>query len=208
MKKETKLSAAEEARLREFEELSERMAAQGYHRVILTINILTANLFSLALMAGYGILAFWLFLRADTARSFRFGITGSILLLICFLVGIVVHELIHGLTWACFSEHHWKDISFGVKWDSLTPYCTCKAPLGKGQYIIGALMPMLLLGVLPTLIAIFSGSFLLLILGVVMFASAAGDIMIVWKFLTYRIKGSEAVYIDHPTEAGSVIFER
>ena len=61
---------------------------------------------------------------------------------------------------------------------------------------------------IPTVIAILSGSFLLLILGVVMFASAAGDIMIVWKFLTYRIKGSEAVYIDHPTEAGSVIFER
>lgn len=209
MSKEKKhLTAAEETRLQEFEAMSERMIADGYRRVTLTISIAKANLLSVAMLVGYGILAGWLFFSAATKPDFDMSLPKMLVFIASLLILIVLHELIHGLTWACFSEHHWKDISFGVKWESLTPYCTCKAPLGKGQYILGALMPMFVLGVLPTVAAIVTGSWLLLVLSVIMFSAAAGDVMIVWKFLTYRVKGSEAVYIDHPTEAGSVIFER
>ena len=81
-------------------------------------------------------------------------------------------------------------------------------PLTKGQYIFGALLPCVTLGVIPMIVAILVGSLPLLFLGIIMTDSAAGDILIVWKILHYRSQAKEIVYMDHPTQAGGVIFER
>ena len=90
----------------------------------------------------------------------------------------------------------------------LTPYCTCLVPLSRGQYIFGALMPMIVLGILPMIVGILTGSMPVLFMGIIMTVSAAGDIMIVWRLLTYRSQAETVVYIDHPTQAGGVIFEK
>ncbi len=45
-------------------------------------------------------------------------------------------------------------------------------------------------------------------MGIIMTVSAAGDIMIVWFLLTYRSRAETVVYMDHPTQAGGVIFEK
>jgi hypothetical protein len=47
-------------------------------------------------------------------------------------------------------------------------------------------------------------------IGIVMTLSAGGDLMIVWKVMRYKKQeGSEEILIyDHPTQAGSVIFEK
>ena len=52
------------------------------------------------------------------------------------------------------------------------------------------------------------GSFSVLFMGIIMTVSAAGDIMIVWCLLTYRSRADTIVYMDHPTQAGGVIFEK
>ena len=75
---------------------------------------------------------------------------------------------------------------------------------------MGALMPCVVLGILPTAIGILLGSHLLFWTGIVMILTAGGDIMIVMKVLAYKSQnGAEEILIyDHPTQAGSVIFER
>ena len=52
------------------------------------------------------------------------------------------------------------------------------------------------------------GSVSVLIMGIIMADSAAGDLMIVRNILRYKSDAAEIVYIDHPTQAGGVIFER
>ena len=47
-----------------------------------------------------------------------------------------------------------------------------------------------------------------LLMGIFMADSAAGDILIVWKILRYRSSAERIVYMDHPTQAGGVIFEK
>ncbi len=47
-----------------------------------------------------------------------------------------------------------------------------------------------------------------LFMGIIMTVSAAGDIMIVWCLPTYRSQAETVVYMDHPTQAGCVIFEK
>ena len=41
-----------------------------------------------------------------------------------------------------------------------------------------------------------------------MIAIAAGDLMIFRKIAKYNSKEKDVVYMDHPTDAGGVIFER
>ena len=69
-------------------------------------------------------------------------------------------------------------------------------------------MPLLLLGILPMISWLLADNPGLLLLGIIMADAAAGDILIVWKILCYRSEAGTVVYIDHPTQAGGVIFEK
>ena len=115
------------------------------------------------------------------------------------LAGIVVHELLHGITWAYYAKDGWKSISFGVKWKWLAPYCHCSEPLCKRAYLIGALMPLLVLGLIPAIISLFIGDVLLWIFGVVFISAAIGDIWVAWLL---RKEDSGSLFLDHPSEAG------
>lgn len=208
-KKERKLTAVEQARLEHFEEIFKDMEAQGYTRTDLTISITSANVFSIILAIPIAAAGLILFFLVNREGAVSFGTrSGFTLLFVVFLILVVVHELIHGISWSFFSEHHFKDIEFGFMKESLTPYCTCKAPLSKKPYIFGALMPLVILGIIPMIIGIVSGSLFMLILGILMTVSAGGDIMLVRSILRHKSSAQEEVYIDHPTEAGSVVFEK
>ena len=125
-----------------------------------------------------------------------------------FVALIAVHEAIHGLFWSFGAQNGLKDIEFGFIVKYLTPYCTCSSPLKKTAYIIGTFMPMFLLGICVMLAAVIMGNQLMMILGVVNTLAGAGDILVILKLLSYKTKGKDIVIIDHPYEAGLVVFER
>ena len=124
------------------------------------------------------------------------------------LVLIVVHELIHGISWSFFAPHGFKDIEFGIMMQYLTPYCTCLAPLKKSRYVFGSAMPLFILGILPMIAGIVLRNPAVLLMGIIMADGAAGDIMVIARVLGYKSSAEDIVYMDHPTEAGGVIFER
>src|SRR4030042_3176844 len=70
-------------------------------------------------------------------------------ILIILLGGIVLHELIHGLAFLLFCKNGIKSIEFGIMWKYLSPYSHCKEPLRVSPYIIGALLPAIVLGFIP-----------------------------------------------------------
>lgn len=81
----------------------------------------------------------------------------------------------------------------------------------KGKRTVQAdLMPCVVLGFIPTFLGIVFGSSLLFWIGIVMTLSAGGNIMIVTKVFSHKSEsGSKGILVyDHPTQAGSVIFER
>ena len=188
------------------------MLAQGYRRTELTISIIKANVYVLLAAIPVFVIGCGLFYLCNRPLHLEFGGTNTLLSLVLFLAVffalIVVHELVHGITWAVFAEHHWKDIEFGVMWQLLTPYCTCTVPLKKGQYIIGGLMPLFAVGIVPAAIAIAAGSYFWLLMGLAMILGAGGDVMIVLKLLRYKTDAEEVLIYDHPTKGGSIIFER
>ena len=204
--KARKLSKDEQKRLEQFETLAENMREKGYRRTDLTISIVKANIFAIGLLVPAAVIGFGLFILKNRGTGISFGFPWWFFPL--YLVLIAVHELIHGLTWAAFAEHHMKDIAFGFMVQYVTPYCSCKVPLARGPYITGALMPLLVLGILPMIYGILQGSLPILCMGILMTDGAAGDIMIVRNILKYHSDSSEVVYIDHPTQGGGVIFEK
>lgn len=202
------LTKRETMRLEEFEKKKVELGSEGYtyHPLTFSIEKATGRMFTITLpIAVLLLMAFILRVYfANQNLSFR----GSLLAIPIFILAIVLHELIHGIFWGMSSKKGFKSIEFGVMWKYLTPYCTCTEPLSKMQYIVGAAMPTLLLGVIPTILSIVLLQLPLFILGQIMIFAGGGDMLIIESLMKYQEKGRETIYLDHPTELGLAVFER
>lgn len=206
--KERTLTAAEQKRLQRFEEISAELEQKGYNRNVLTIDLKRANIILTAVSIPFFIVSILLFWYINGSYISGVRKTNLPVFIVVLLTLTVIHELVHGLTWSRFSENGWKDIEFGIIWRSLTPYCTCAAPLEKPFYIMGALMPLIVLGIIPFITGLFAASLWVFFIGAVMILAAGGDIMLVRKLLKFRTDSEEILIYDHPTEAGSVVFTK
>lgn len=203
-----KLSKAEQKRKEQFEAVKEKLKSEGYEEKDLTVGIVYANIMAVVLCLPVIIPLTIAYLAVNNAAGLTWTPYTGVVILLVFCVLVVVHELIHGITWAVFAKEHWKTISFGFMAEYLTPYCTCREPLKKGQYIVGALMPTIVLGLLPAIAAIMIGSWLLFVLSAFMILSGGGDLTIILKMLMNPVRGKEVIYIDHPYQGGVVAFCR
>lgn len=201
-----KLSPREQARCEALQRLSERMKEQGYRRVDLVVDVVQANGMAVVIMLPFLVAAAVIFFALNPVKELYISFSGLLLWLLAFLVLMVLHEAIHGLTWGLMAPHGFKAIAFGVIWQMLTPYCTCTDGLKRWQYLLGGLMPTLVLGFGLAGLATAQGSLWLFSLAELMILGGGGDFLIVLKMLRHPQK-SGAVYYDHPYECGLVVFE-
>lgn len=127
---------------------------------------------------------------------------GSLYLLLSILAGVMVHELIHGLFLGMFAASGYKSISFGIHWKMLTPYCHCNEPLTARHYRIGLMMPLVLLGIVPFIIAMIGGHMGIFLFSIIFTLGAGGDILIFWLM---RKLSSHTMVKDHPEKIGFYI---
>lgn len=121
------------------------------------------------------------------------------------LVGVVLHELLHGLVWALFASKGFRSISFGVVWEYLTPYCHCKVPLRINQYILGGIAPGIVLGIIPLIYSLVSGSLGWLLWGAFFTYAASGDCLVIAQLM----KEDGSLYVqDHPSELGYYLLKQ
>jgi len=172
------------------------------------IDIVKANVFAFVIMVVSAIVflvPFFLIWKDKKPLFSHDGGFGSIIWVFgLVLAGIVVHELIHGLTWAHFARNGWKSISFGVMWKMLTPYCHCNEPMRIYGYMAGAMMPCIVLGIIPAVVALCIGNLPLLVWGIFFISAAAGDIWMTWLLTKEK---PDSLVLDHPTEAGFYIID-
>ena len=84
----------------------------------------------------------------------------------------------------------------------MMPSCACKVALKKQQYLIGVLTPFVILGLGSVLfVLIYPGTVSLLTM-IVNFIAAGADLVIAFNVL----KEHDSLIVDHPTEAGYIIF--
>ncbi|WP_461491660.1 DUF3267 domain-containing protein [Pontibacter sp. HJ8] len=126
----------------------------------------------------------------------------TFIMLAVFVLGAVVHEMLHGFTWALFCKNGLRSIKYGVHWKMLTPYCHCKEVLPLKHYVIGGMMPGLVMGLLPALAGMVTGHFLLFLFGLFFSMAAAGDLLILWML---RHQKKTDLIQDHPDKIGCYV---
>ena len=190
---------------------------EGYKTEEVIIDATRANLKALTLMLPVGILTgvpFYLLwnenltvgaFKSFTADNEVWMTYGTVIALFVIMAGIVMHEFIHGVTWARFARKGFASIRFGVLWKELTPYCHCREPLRVKHYITGAAMPAVVLGILPSLAALATGNIFVMAFGLFFTVAAAGDFMIIDLL---RKENPNDLVQDHPSKIGYFIFRK
>lgn len=187
--------------------VEELPVVEGYEAEKKTISMLKANVLSVVFLLVFGALcglafhAIWGIGNLDISSE-RF-LRYDLFFIVGMVVGIVVHELVHGLTWILLTRKGFRHLSFGLMLGGA--YCHIDVPMCKRHYVIGALMPLFLIGIVPLLVAFCIGSLLWLLLGVIFVVTAIGDIMIVW---TIRKEPADALVYDHPSEGGCYVYHK
>jgi hypothetical protein len=120
------------------------------------------------------------------------------------VVGVPVHELVHGLSWAYFGKKPLRDIAFGFQVRTLAPYAHLEGSVQASAYRAGTVMPALILGLLPYVIGIGSGQAWFVAFGLLFVFAAGGDMLVLW--LIRKVDGT-ALVEDHPSRAGCYVYE-
>ena len=188
-----------------FETTCRQMEQQGYHQKSLIISARKLNLISILLIVPIIAVPLLLYLLRWGFFSGNFvAIQFAGWFLPALILSIFVHELIHGITRSLFCKDGFHSIHFGFQLKTLTPYCHCAQPLQKGAYLIGTLMPCLILGVGAIVLSMLFPFPDLVLFGAVNIALAVGDLAIALLLLPQK----EVLVVDHPTEPGLIAFTR
>lgn len=115
------------------------------------------------------------------------------------LLGILLHEMLHGISWVICSKKGFRAIVFGLSKKNLTPYCHCRFPIQLKHYIRGGIIPALLLGLMPIVISWFIGNTGIFLFGMVFSLGAGSDILICWKL---RKLPKDCMVQDFPDKTG------
>lgn len=191
-----------------------QLEEEKYRKTELSISAAKANVQALAfvvpIMLVYGAAYLLIWPEQFAAQNLRqlaqthqqLLMLSPVVMLLVFVLGAVMHELLHGLTWAVFCRNGLQSIKYGVHWKALTPYCHCKEVLPLRHYVTGGMMPGLVMGLLPAIVGIAMGHFLLFLFGLFFSIAAAGDLLILWML---RHQHSSDLVQDHPDKIGCYV---
>jgi hypothetical protein len=126
------------------------------------------------------------------------------ILIVAVLLGVVIHELIHGISWVVFGRKSFSAVKFGVQWKTLTPYAHLTEPIEVNAYRLGAFLPGFVLGILTYSLSLVLENGDLFWFSLVHTSAAGGDWLILW--LIRHVKSGLQVE-DHPTQAGCYVLE-
>lgn len=209
--KEKTISPAKQKILSNYEEQKQCYLREGYTEKQETISIVKANAMAFITAGPFVLLGIIIWSAARRWRGIDYeknGIGDVLIFFALLMVFMFIHELLHGAGWQFFTREKWRSIYLGVMWENLTPYCHCKEPLRPKQYLVGVLMPFMVLGVGLYVAAFVSGSRLLFLLSLFNILSAGGDTTIACMELKYLKQKEDCFILDHPTDCGFIAFTK
>lgn len=120
------------------------------------------------------------------------------------IILVIVHELVHAIGWKFASGLSWSRFRFGILWQGLAPYCHAIDPMPLNAYRFGAVLPLVITGILPWLVGLFAVDAALAIAGAVLISGAVGDIYVLW---TLRAVPANVLVQDHDSRVGCIVYE-
>ena len=191
---------------------------ENYIKTEVKISAIWANAFAFIVLAVavvlFGIPFFMIWLRNvpmnriyNTSISLQTRLINIAIGLSVLIPGFIAHELIHGVFFALFAENKFKSVKFGILPASklFTPYCHCNEKLRMNHYRIAAIMPLVILGIVPVIISIVFGNLLLFCFGILFTMAAAGDILMFIKLMKEK---KDTWIFDSPTDIGFDVYRK
>lgn len=187
----------------EFQHLQDDLNSVGYLKKDMILSssrtMIVGTLYALPLVIIFGFV--YRFLLLDHARLLEMnGLSFYIMFLAIIIVSVIIHECLHGLGWALFSGKSWSSIRFNFH--AMMPSCACRIPLSREKYLIGVLLPVIVLGGSSVVFMFVHPGTVSVLTMIVNIILSGADIMIA----TSVIKEKGALIVDHPIEAGYVAF--
>ena len=184
---------------------------EKYKKEKVTIDVYWANIFAVllfiptVLIFGVSYYLIWKNEILFQIKDFflRHQIWSALIIFLALILGAIAHELIHGMVWAKFTKNGFKSIKFGIMWKMITPYCHSKEPLKVKHYTLGAIMPAIILGLIPAILAIIVGNIALLVFGIFFIITASGDFLVIYAL---RNEKKDTLIEDHPSEVGFYVY--
>jgi hypothetical protein len=167
----------------------------------LSISLARANVIVMFISIHVVILQFIVFIWLRGVENLNLA-WNPLILIAAVLLGGVVHEFIHGLSWVIFGRKPFSAIQFGFQWKTFTPYAHLKEPVQVNAYRLGAFLPGFILGILTYILSLLLGSGDLFWFSLIHTSAAGGDWLILW--LIRNVKAGQQVE-DHPTNAGCYV---
>lgn len=169
-----------------------------------TIDPLIANLLGIVFAAALTLLLVGAYriLTGSLPLVGGSGYEGWLIVLGCILAGIPAHEGIHAATFRWIGRVDPVRIRFGFNRRALAPFVHCSAPVSVRIYRLSAIMPGLLLGVLPIVVGIVLDSGQVFVVGYVLLLAALGDAMVL--VLLNDLSDDQLVQ-DHASKPGFVV---
>lgn len=97
------------------------------------------------------------------------------------ILGIILHEAIHALFFSFFLPSRFQGVKFGFNEQYGIPFVHIKEPITVLGFRVGAIMPLVILGIIPVILGFFYGSFGPTAFGALFTISASGDLLLVLK---------------------------
>lgn len=167
-----------------------------------TMSVAWANLIAVAWLPVSGLLVLGLFIKLwgrEPVSAAMASATDLRVFIPVMILSVVVHEALHAVGFLILGRAPRQTVRLGFQRRTLTPYASCAAPVPAGAYRGAALLPAIVLGILPALAAWALGSGGLALWAWVMLAIAGGDVAAVWAIR--GVPGGVFV-VDHPTRVG------
>ena len=130
---------------------------------------------------------FWFVIQSHSLKVVLSASLQYLLFGVFWVLGGFVHELIHGFVFGLCCKHKFKSIRFGIKKNPFMYYTACNEPLPKWAFITGGIMPAIVLGFLPAIIAMVTGHLGFALFSAIFIYGAGGDFLMIYKAL--GIKG-------------------
>jgi hypothetical protein len=169
----------------------------------LSISMARANIVVMFISIPVVILQFAVFILLHGMKKLE-PTWDSLILFIVVLLGVIIHELIHGISWMIFGRKPFSAIKFGFQWKTFTPYAHLKEPVEVNAYRLGGFLPGFILGILTYSLSLIIGDANLFWFSLFHTSAAGGDWLILW--LIRNVTAGMQVE-DHPTNAGCYVLE-
>lgn len=192
----------------EYEKLDLEMQELGYSKQEGTISVYVANMMSFVTAGPFALMLILCYIAFNgLSVLLPDNLIFFVLLIVTFIICTIVHEILHGITWAIFCKNNFKSINFGIMSakELFTPYCHCKEILNSVHYILGCLAPFIILGIVPGIISIIINNPFLMWLSAFNILSAGGDTTISIMILKDNTKDK---IMDHPNECGYIAYKK